>query len=169
MSTTTSRALRILAGATILAAGLALSGCSILNTITGGVQRDDDGNVTQGNDNADVFSIAVGDCLNDADVSGEVQTVPIVSCDEPHDSEAYYSYIVADGAFPGDDAIADEAGFACVSAFDTFVGVLYEDSELDATYYSPTAESWSNGDREILCIIYDPAGPVTGSLEGAQR
>ena len=32
-----------------------------------------------------------------------------------------------------------------------------------------TAESWASGDREILCIIYDPAGQVTGSLEGAQR
>ena len=159
MTTSTSRLRRSLAGAVVLAAAVALSGCSgIIDTVNGAITGEDD-----------VFSIAVGDCLNDADVSGEVQTVPIVSCDEPHDSEAYSSYILADGDFPGDDAIADEAGFACVTAFDTFVGVNYEDSGLDATYDSPTAESWASGDREILCIIYDPAGQVTGSLEGAQR
>lgn len=155
MSVTSPRLLRVIAGAAIIAAGLALSGCS---SIIGALTGEDD-----------VFSVEVGDCLNDADVSGEVQTVPIVDCAEPHDSEAYHSHLLPDGDYPGEQAISDAASDACLDEFETFVGLHYDDSMLDATYYSPTTESWANGDREILCIVYDPAGQMTGSLAGAQR
>ncbi len=37
------------------------------------------------------FAIKVGDCINDADVSASVESVPVVDCAEPHDSEAYAS------------------------------------------------------------------------------
>ena len=50
--------------------------------------------------------------------------------------------------------------------FEQFVGEAYLDSRFDFSYYYPTEASWSRGDREVLCVIYDPAGPVTGSLEG---
>ena len=46
----------------------------------------------------------------------------------------------------------------CISAF-----------ELEVQYLSPTESSWAMGDREIVCTVLDPAGPVTGTLEGANR
>ncbi len=69
------------------AATVALSGCSILNSLTGGGQatRDDSGQVVEGNDSTDVFTLQVGDCLNDATASETVETIPTVPCSEPHD------------------------------------------------------------------------------------
>src|SRR5664279_5866285 len=88
MTTTSTRLARVIAVTTIAAAGLLLSGCSLLNQVTNTTQRDASGTPTAANANADVFSIKVGDCLNDGTASGTVTTAPIVPCAKPHDSEA---------------------------------------------------------------------------------
>jgi hypothetical protein len=155
---------RSLAALAVGVASLALAGCSLLGNVTGGTDTD-----TGTGDETDVFTIAVGDCLNDGGVEGEVSTVPTVDCAEKHDSEAYASIIMDDGDFPGDQAVDDQAISDCTTEFNSFVGLDYQSSALDFAYYYPTEKSWANGDREILCLIVDPAGQVTGSLEGAAR
>lgn len=156
---------RGLAIITVGLASLALAGCSLLG---GGGTTTDGGDTGTGTD-TDVFTIKVGDCLNDGGVEGEVSTVPTVDCAEEHDSEAYASIIMDDGDFPGDQAVEDQAISDCTTEFNSFVGLDYQSSSLDFAYYYPTEESWANGDREILCLIVDPAGPTTGSLSGAAR
>ena len=89
---------------------LGLSGCSVISDLIGGnsVDRDESGVATEDNDNADAFTIAVGDCLNDSSIiNQEVTTIPLVTCDKPHDTEVVASILVEDGEFPGDDAIGD--------------------------------------------------------------
>ncbi|TDQ51596.1 septum formation family protein [Actinorugispora endophytica] len=133
---------------------LALSGCGILEQLAGD----------------DVFTLVVGDCLSSSTGEGEVSSVPTVDCAEPHDSEVYASHMIADGAYPGEDAIYTEAEEVCTTEFETFVGMAYLDSELDFEYLYPTEDSWNElDDREILCMVVDPAGQTTGSLEGAAR
>lgn len=168
MTTTTPAILR--RTMTVLAVGaasLALAGCSLLGNITGGGTTDT-GDGTTGTD-VDVFTIAVGDCLNDGGVDGEVTTVETIDCAQPHDSEAYASILMDDGEFPGDDVVEAFAIEQCTTAFDSFVGLAYAESTLSFSYYYPTTESWASGDREILCLLVDPAGKVEGSLEGAAR
>lgn len=163
MTTTSQRFLtRTLAIATLAAASLALAGCSLLG-------NPEPQETSGAGEDQDVFSIKVGDCLNDGGATGEVSTVPTIACSEPHDSEAFASILMDDGDFPGDQAVQDEAVAECTIEFETFVGVDYDSSELDFAYYFPTEESWANGDREILCLIVDPDGQSTGSLEGANR
>ena len=155
---------RTLAIATIGVASVALAGCSVIGNIIGG------GTTTPGEgEDTDVFTIRVGDCLNDGGVQGEVSSVRAVDCSELHDSEAYASVIVDDGDFPGDSALNDQAISDCSTEFGSFVGLDYDSSELDFSYYYPTEESWGQGDREILCLMIDPSGQVTGSLRGAAR
>jgi hypothetical protein len=167
---TSAGALRLLAVATIAAAGLLLSGCSVLDQLTHTTQRDASGTPTAENDNADVFSIKVGDCLNDAAATGTVTTTPIVPCSKPHDSEAYKSIRLADGAFPGEAAIQTQAQEGCAAAFPKFVGISYDDSQLKISYYFPTSDSWTQkGDREILCTVYDDGAKTTGTLKNAKR
>ncbi len=163
-----TRALAIVA---LSAAGLALSGCSLLPSFTGGgtATRDDSGEVVEGNDDTDVFTLQVGDCLNDSTASETVETIPTVPCAEPHDSEIYASVIMEGDTFPGSDAVIAEADAACLDAFAGFVGVEYADSLYYYSYYFPTEGSWAGGDREILCTIYDEAGQVTGSLQNIGR
>lgn len=157
-----------LSALTIGAAGLLLAGCSLLpGGNTNGGDTGTDG-ATDG-ETVDVFTIAVGDCLNDGGVEGEVSEVAKVDCAEPHDSEAYASIIMDDGDFPGDAAVEEQAISDCTTEFNSFVGLDYNSSTLDFAYYYPTEGSWANGDREILCLIVDPAGQVSGSLQGAAR
>jgi len=175
-NTTSAPWTRGLAIVAIAAAGVALSGCSLLPTFGGGsATRDDDGQVVEGNDNTDVFTLQVGDCLNDATAAETVvETIPTVPCSEPHDSEIYASYIIAGDTFPGTDAVIEEADAACLEAFPGFVGVDYSESVYYYSYYFPTEGSWANGDREVLCTIseLDAEGngvKVTGSLENIGR
>ena len=149
-----------------------LTGCSVIQQVLGGgdATRDETGQVTEGNDNADIFLIRVGDCLNDANSGSEVSNVPIVPCAEPHDSEVFAELKLEDGEFPGDSAVEAEAEEYCAAEFTSFVGVDYDLSELYLTYYMPSKDTWeAMGDRLISCIVYDPAGQVEGTLAGAAR
>lgn len=64
------------------------------------------------------------------------------------------------------EGIVEDQGLA---EFESFVGMPYDQSALEVTWLEPTEESWEAGDRELVCMITDPAGQTTGSLEGANR
>jgi hypothetical protein len=129
-------------------------------------ERDEAGDVTEGGDES-VFEISVGDCLTDSQSSGQVTDVPVVPCAEPHSSEVFHTYDVPDGDFPGEFTQVIEE--QCIPAFQEFVGLDYNSSVLEVTTLEPSAETWADGDRELVCIINDPAGNVTGTLSGANR
>jgi hypothetical protein len=168
-STTRTVRSRAFAVAAVAGAAMLLTGCSLVGSLTNQTPRDASGTPTAANTNADVFSIKVGDCLNDASATGTVTTAPIVPCSQPHDSEAYKSITMKDGAFPGADAVTTQADAGCAAAFPDFIGVAYDNSSLKISYYFPTKDSWANGDREILCTVYDDGVKTTGTLKGAAR
>lgn len=173
MPTTTPMRI-VVALATASLAAVALAGCNVIQQFLGGsggdATRDDNGQVIAGNDNADVFLIKVGDCVNDADLGDVITSIPIVPCTEPHDSEVYYELALPGSDFPGDDAVLEDAQTACFDAFETFTGIAGDDSELAFYPLTPTEDSWTqSNDRLVSCLIYDPAGQTTGSLEGAAR
>ncbi|MEZ5175407.1 MAG: septum formation family protein [Acidimicrobiia bacterium] len=121
-----------------------------------------------------VFSLAVGDCFDDwegalSDATSEVTDVDRVDCDDPHDNEVYAVVAMDDGSFPGDAAVQSEVIEVCSVRFDTFVGIPYEDSRLDFGALFPLAESWSAGDRDITCFVYDIEFlKLTGTMRNAQ-
>jgi hypothetical protein len=159
---------RSLTALAIGAATVALAGCSLLGQVTGGGDTGGDTGTGEGTD-TDAFSIKVGDCLNDASVSDEVSSVPVIACTEPHDSEAYASIIMPDGDFPGEDAVTSAAEDGCLAEFEGYVGIPYDDSSFEVSFYFPTEASWGSGDREILCTVYDPNGQTTGSAKGSNK
>jgi len=165
---TSSRWTRATALLAVGAATVALSGCSILNSLDrwrAGHARRQRRRSSRETTRTDVFTLQVGDCLNDASASDTVDSVPTVPCSEPHDSEIYASIIMSGDTYPGQDAVIAEADAACLDAFAGFIGTSYADSAYYYSYYFPTEGSWSSGDREILCTVYDEAGQVTGSLQ----
>lgn len=113
------------------------------------------------------FDISVGDCLNDESIQGEVSEVPVTDCSAPHDSEVYASTVSAETEWPGDQAMTDEADEFCLGEFETFVGVPYEQSAYDFSYYTPTRTAFEQFDREIYCVVYSPGEQTTGTLSGA--
>lgn len=142
---------------------LTLSGCStIVNQVTDALQG-----------KSDVFSLTVGDCVNDGDLEvTEVSSVEKPSCDELHDNEVYLtvelesSQYPADAAYPGDEATYVLADESCAGYFETWVGASVNDTSLYYFPFYPSDASWSQGDREVVCLAYDTEGQVTGSLEG---
>jgi hypothetical protein len=119
----------------------------------------------------DVYKLEVGDCLGDVPEEGEFSTVPTVPCSEPHSEEVYAALTLPDedGDFPGIETTEAQADELCFAEFADFVGISYEESVLDFTYFYPTEETWRDGDRLVTCTIYDPGKEVTGSLRGAKR
>ena len=102
-------------------------------------------------------------------MTGEVEQVPVVPCSEPHASELFHSYQIPATTLPTAAEMEAIVGEQCVGNFETFVGLAYEQSTLDVTWMEPKSGSWDDGDRELLCLVYDPAGDVTGSLAGVAR
>ncbi|WP_334151842.1 DUF2510 domain-containing protein [Microbacterium sp.] len=113
--------------------------------------------------------LAVGDCIPLVEYEDEIFEVPVVPCDRPHTDEVYFIYQFDDGEYPGDDVLYQEAEERCLAEFEGFVGMSYEQSELDFYTYWPTQMSWNRmDDRTVHCIVFS-YDDVTGTLEGADR
>jgi hypothetical protein len=112
----------------------------------------------------------VGTCFDDTDET-EVSSVPEVDCSEPHDNEVFavFDYTASD-TFPGSSAMNDAAQELCVAEFEAYVGLSYPESALEVFPITPTQGSWDNGDREIICALYNlDLSKLTGSMQGAAR
>jgi Septum formation len=115
--------------------------------------------------------LEVGDCIADSVPGGgeEIFSVPTVPCSEPHAEEVYAALTLPERDFPGMDALFQQGEELCMAEFESFVGVPYEESALYLSFLTPSEESWSNGDRQVICTIYDPDGETTGTLADANR
>jgi len=120
-----------------------------------------------------VFDLEAGDCFSAEGDS--VESVMVVDCEQSHTYEAFFVFdheAGPDEEYPGDDAMVDYADDACQPPFEEFVGTDYESSIWYITSVTPSAETWAEGDREIICTLdqQDEDGEaieVTGTAEGA--
>lgn len=128
-------------------------------------KRGDNGEiVSEGQINS--FALKPGDCFDDTD-STNITSLPAVPCAEPHDNEVYAVFDVSLPTYESEEATFGLAVEACVDRFDSFVGKSYEESKLDILTLYPTLGSWQEGDREIVCAVYDIDGEkLVGSAEG---
>jgi len=156
----------IAAFAMLAVAAMTLSGCSVIAVSNENSDAaDPEVATTQA-----IFSLTIGDCTVESEDSGEFADTEVINCTEPHDNEIYAASFVPDGDFPGEATIDLQARADCFDEFARFIGADYEDSIYGASWYYPTEGSWAEGDREILCLVYQRDGEqVTGSLAGAAR
>ena len=122
-------------------------------------------------DDDSVFNLKVGDCFNDDPASADVVTsVATVDCAEPHDNEIFFEFSMTDASFPGREATVAAGGQRCVTEFEAFVGLSYEQSDLDLFPITPTTESCAEGDRVVYCALYAlDLSKLTGSMRGSAR
>ncbi|MEX0796258.1 MAG: septum formation family protein [Acidimicrobiia bacterium] len=118
---------------------------------------------------SDVFKPSIGNCFDDdLAFNEEVSDLPFVECSEPHDNEIYAIHRMTDVTYPGVEATGELADEWCVDEFESFVGVAYDVSELDIGWLAPTEDSWSGGDREIVCFLYRlDLEKLSGTMEGS--
>jgi hypothetical protein len=119
----------------------------------------------------DVFDLRVGDCLDGFADDTQISKVQALPCSEQHTDEIMAAVDVSDEEeeYPGAEAMQERADGACYQAFEEYVGVPWDDSQLDYGFLAPTEESWAEGDRQILCTVGDPNQAVTGTLRDANR
>jgi hypothetical protein len=159
---------RLLLPAALLVASIGLSACGGDPEVT----RDEAGAVASPA-TVDAFAIELGDCMDqpvsDSGELEEVDEIKVVPCTEPHDGEVFEVLELTDGDFPGDEALTATVDEKCSAAFDTFIGMPFEESALGFFTLQPTEASWEEDDREVVCIVGDPEARTTGSLKDAAR
>ena len=125
----------------------------------------------------------VGDCLTGANLNLNEETpwpkvTKGVSCKQAHLAEVTYAnmnFFAKSSSYPGSTTITDEARAACDSAFQSYVGIAYSQSEYTWTDVVPSSTTWPGGDRALHCIAYHATtsqpGGVTlyGSIKGSRQ
>jgi len=145
----------------------------LLVSLVGGylfsARRGDDGALSAAG-NLGVDDLRVGDCFNTADAA-EIRDVDGLPCTQAHEYEVFHlTTWEGDGTFPPDSQL--EAIFLeiCEPSFEAYVGEPWLSSTIYGSMISPSDESWSDGDREFTCVLYDPDNTqLTESLRGASR
>jgi hypothetical protein len=123
-----------------------------------------------------VFDIKVGQCFEaQSEVKAQLSELTELDCAEDHAQESYaivpYTGDGGDAAdvYPGDDALAKFADGACAGEYGAYVGVDYLDSKLFYTYLLPSARSWEDDDRSVICFVTTAGEPLQGSVKGSKR
>ena len=153
-------------GAAVLAGAAVFGGAGAFDDDT---VRDDSGAIVEGG-GLGAFALQVGDCFNwpAEDLIISLEAVP---CSQPHDAEAYLEFDQTGDEYPGAEAVALATEMGCFAAFERYVGIPWEASELDIAALEPTQESWEDGgDREVTCAIVSYDGSkLVGSTQGSNR
>ncbi len=109
-------------------------------------------------------NLAVGDCLTDIPDGSLVQMVPKTACSQPHAGEAYAVLTMPDGDYPG-QATINEWQNKCPTELESYSPDAMADDSIGVFVLYPTAETWSQGDRAIVCIATTD-DKRSGSLKG---
>ena len=67
------------------------------------------------------------------------------------------------------DGVREAVEAACRRAFEPFVGIDQDDSELDAPFSMPSASTWANGDRRYQCFVGVGDGRLVGDATSSGR
>jgi len=121
--------------------------------------------------NTSAFNVEVGQCVQLPDGS-TISRVEVVECTAEHDGEVYHIEKLTDKERPSEDWLNMRMESICSNAFEGYVGIPYEESELDYTILYPSPGSWEQGDREIICFIISGEGTdvqLSGSMKGSNK
>jgi hypothetical protein len=114
-----------------------------------------------------------GDCFDepgapDAGTDEEtylVEEIDEVPCEVPHHGEVFARFNLADGPFPGETDVIDQADRRCVAHLYRYAMDAWElAQEANYSYYYPAKANWSFGDHSVICFLTPAAGELTGSL-----
>jgi hypothetical protein len=131
--------------------------------------------------------LEVGDCLIDPALAGQdwnPLAVRVVPCTNPHDAEVFRLTILpdfpaspcgpagcpADAPYPGVEVMQRLMEQRCSAVFEHYVGAGYLQSALDFFAYVPTDVTWEKfGDRQAVCLVFDPFGELAEPVRGSGR
>ena len=97
-----------------------------------------------------------GDCLSGSPAEADLTTkTDVTGCAARHGSEVVGVVTMPQSAAP---PRGDEEGFfvddACRIVFHDYIGISWDDSELDFLAVPPTRAAWRAGDHTLYCLLY---------------
>lgn len=113
---------------------------------------------------AQAVQFVLGTCVEAVPDDGGVSQARAVPCDEEHEAQVVGRTDAAtDAVWPGDDVLASRGSRACGP--ELLGPEARQDGARGARFvvWTPSEESWSEGDRTTLCLVV-VAAPRTGSL-----
>jgi DivIVA domain-containing protein len=121
-----------------------------------------------------------GDCLTGSNLglgtsSNWPDQVTAVPCTRRHLAEVFFTGNVwpQSLAYPGDNAVGNQADARCSKAFRAYDGIANSESAFTFDYIVPAdASDWASGDRLMVCIAWEqpqPGAPVNYSIKGSRR
>jgi hypothetical protein len=110
-----------------------------------------------------ILNIEGGECFDDPAYDRAANEVMVVyrPCEESADNQAYGFLHADDGAW--DPAKLRDFAWAGCRAFFVRRWTSTEVSNLDFYPILPTEETWADGDRTVMCAVYNPKGELAGS------
>jgi Tol biopolymer transport system component len=114
--------------------------------------------------------LALGSCFDDVWIGDDFDfSVPpsVVPCDSLHDNEVVAMVALADGSYPGEDALTAAVEAECEIEYSAFFGG--SDRALEFVFawnVFPDEDDWANGSRVAACVTY-VGEPVAGTASSA--
>jgi hypothetical protein len=75
-----------------------------------------------------------------------------IPCTQGHDGEAFATFDLPAGEYPGDMAADDLADAGCASRLSAYSTRAATDAGLTTVLLRPTRSSWGDGDRRVTCV-----------------
>jgi hypothetical protein len=123
---------------------------------------------TSGCESVGPAALAVGDCLDQPAVVGDIPDLRRKACTEPHGAEVFYvGELPAATGYPDPDDVATFITDTCIPAYQDYTGVdLMTQDDMDIGWLPPTEEEWAAGARRIVCYAtpYEEGRQTTGSI-----
>jgi hypothetical protein len=130
-----------------------------------------------------VDQLKAGDCLTGSDLGLGTDnpwpdSVTAVPCTQQHIAEVFFAGDAwpESRAYPGDNAINNQAADRCNAAFAAYDGATSDNSAFSYDFVDPYGgDDWAAGDRWLVCVAYsptaqDPGGaPVDYSIKGSNQ
>jgi hypothetical protein len=108
-------------------------------------------------------------CVRDAPTAADDLTV--VECRSPHAFEVMARTVLSGPKkWPGDAAMDEPATTKCKPIFASYVGIQFDDSQLDLSYLTADTTGWNQGDHTLICVVLDPNNDhLTRALHGTRQ
>jgi hypothetical protein len=132
----------------------------VIVAIRSEADRDTTGRITREGSVA-VDDIRAGDCMAAAPPETATTRVDLVPCTSSHRTQAYATFELPDGSFPGLTQVQEDAEAGCQERLTAAESARVDVGELSVSYYYPQSTSWNLGDRTVACLVNGEDGPLT--------
>lgn len=130
-----------------------------------------------------LYEPTIGDCFDPRKLDepsssndDQVDIVLKVDCALPHKYEVFdvVTYPNEAGTYPGEAALETFANQNCTKNFDSYVGQIYELSELGVSFRATPENRWDTEPQSLACTLYQPSSEpggarLSGSMAGSAR